>query len=96
MPRAQGHVAETGRDRDRLVRDGPDLFREPVHLHREAHRRVHGSNAAPLEGGDDPPRDVVHLIAGVMELEVREGAGRVAHVLSVHPTDEAEERPHLG
>ncbi len=71
------------------------FFREPVHFHREAHRRVHGSNAAPLEGGDDPPRDVVHLVAGVMELEVRERAERAAHVLSVHPADEAEQRPRL-
>jgi hypothetical protein len=31
-----------------------------------------------------------------MELEVRERAGRAAHVLSVHPTDEADQRPGLG
>ena len=86
------HVPQARRDGDRLVRDDPDLAGEAVHLHREAHRRVDRPDALLLQGGDDLAGDLVDVIAGVVELQVGDRAGRAADRLPVHPADEAEER----
>src|SRR5262252_2067566 len=38
------HMAESGGDCDRLVRDDPGFARETIHFHREAHAGVDGAN----------------------------------------------------
>ena len=87
------HVPQARSDGDRLVRDDPNLSaRKAVHLHREAHRRVHRPHALALQGRHDLAGDLVDVIAGVVELQVGDRAGRAADRLPVHPADEAEER----
>ena len=68
------------------------LPRKAVHLHREAHRRVHRPDALLLQGRHDLAGDLVDVIAGVVEFQVGDRAGRAADRLPVHPADEAEER----
>ena len=87
------HVPQARSDGDRLVRDDPNLAAgKAVHLHREAHRRVQRPDALLLQGRHDLAGDLVDVIAGVVELQVGDRAGRAADRLPVHPADEAEER----
>src|SRR5262249_911271 len=58
----------------------------------EAHRRVHRPDALSFERRHDFPGDLVDVIAGVVELEVGNRAGRAADRLPVHPANEAEKR----
>ena len=90
------HHAQAGGDCHGLVRDDPHLLRPAVGLHREAHRRVDGRHALPLQGGHDGPADLVHVLAGVVELQVRHRPGRVADRLPIHPADHGEQRPRPG
>ena len=91
------HLTEARRDGDRLVRDDPDLVGEPAHLHREAHRRVDRPDPLGLQGGDDSARDLVDLVARVVEFQVGDRPGRAADRLAVHPADDADEslRPRV-
>jgi hypothetical protein len=90
------HHAQAGGDGDGLVGDDPHLLRPAVGLHREAHGRVDGRHALPLQGGDDGPADLVDAVAGVVELQVGHRPGRVADRLPVHPAGDGEQRPGPG
>ena len=43
--------------------------------------------------GDDPPRGLVGVVVGVVELQVGDRAGGAADRLPVHPADDADQRP---
>jgi hypothetical protein len=84
------HVTETGFDRDRLVRDDPG--HGLMHLHGEAHGRIHCANAARFELGDDFRADVGDLVTGAMELEIGDGSRSTAHRLAGHTHHKAHKR----
>lgn len=66
--------------------------RIPIHLHREAHRRGHRTDAAVLEARDEAGADVVGLVSGPVEFEVRDGSRRPADRCLGHLDDDARQR----
>src|ERR1700731_2351789 len=87
------HVAEPGLDRDRFMRDDPDgMTRSLIHLHREAHGRINGANAARLELRGDLRPDLINLVARSMEFEIGDRSRRATHRLAGHAHDVAEKR----
>jgi hypothetical protein len=79
-----------------LVGDDPDLIGIAVHFHWKAHRGVQRPDAPLFQRRHNPPRDLVRLVAGMMELHVRHGAGGAADGLPVHPHHETDQRPRVG
>src|SRR4051794_143037 len=74
-----------------LMRHDPYLAWEPVHLHRETHRWVHGSNSGVFQSLDHAPGNVIDLIAAVVEFEIRNRARRCPNRLSIHANHEADQ-----
>jgi hypothetical protein len=82
------HHAEACGHRNRLVRHHPDAAGEPVHLHREGHRRVDPTVAGVLQHAGDAVRRFVHELAAAVELLVGHAARGRADIVAVHLDDQ--------
>ncbi len=69
------------------------IFQESIHLHGEAHGRVHGPLPAVEQRPRDPAAHLVALVAGVMKFDVGDRPRRRADVVAIHPHDEGDQRP---
>lgn len=85
------HPAQPRRFGHGLMGDDPELAGKLPHFHGEAHGRVHRPDTPVLQQADQPPPDLVHLVARVVELQVGDGPGRCADGLPVHAHHVADE-----
>lgn len=85
------HHPQPCRHRDRLVRHNPDLAGEPAHLHREAHRWVHGADAPLFQCLNHVPGNVIDLLPAMVEFEVGDRARRCpsSHVKDYRISDQS-------
>ena len=87
--------AETCRRGHRFVRYDPELAREIIHLHRESHRRIHRPYSLSFQFPNDPARNLVDLVSGVVKLQVRDRAGAAADRFAIHANDETDQRSRV-
>ena len=87
--------AETCRGGHRFVRYNPELAGKIIHLHRESHRRIHRPYSLPFQFPNDPARNLVDLVSGVVKLEIRDRAGAAADRFAIHANDETDQRSRV-
>lgn len=87
------HVAESRFDGNQFMGNPPHFFRPAIRLHWKPDRRTDGANAMALTMRDDPARDVVELIAGVLEFKIGDGSRWRVDILPIHPPHEGDLRP---
>jgi hypothetical protein len=90
------HHAQPCRHRDWLVGYDPNLAGELSHLHRKAHRGVHGSDSPVFQRLNHAAGNVVDLFPAVVKFEIGDRSSRSPDGLSIHANHEADERLGMG
>ena len=90
------HLAETRRNRDRLMRDGPHLLAPAVGFHRESGGRIQGPHTDTFAGPYNVASNLVRIVRRLVELQVGSGAGGCAYIFPVHANHETEQGLRAG
>jgi hypothetical protein len=85
------HMTEAGCNRNRLVRNEPDLG-SLIGLHGKTRRRADSTHIRLRERRNDPVSGFIDVIGSMVKLDIGYGSACAPNGLAIHAADETDER----
>jgi len=87
------HVSETCGNRNRFVRDDPDLAgANTIHFHWKSHGRIDRAHAAISKSSHNVVRNFIDSFARLMKFDIGRRSRRTANGLAIHSEYETDKR----